>query len=83
MGKDCSLVLQDVVQCLSDSDCVKNHPNRKTALKDCAASGKGDVPSRCFELMDLYNQCWTTNVDPRRRIRGPPNFDASLSSSED
>lgn len=62
MGKDCSPFVKEIVKCLSNSDCVKNHVDRKRALKDCAQSRAGDVPQQCFELIGSYNRCWESNV---------------------
>lgn len=57
MGKSCKGLFDELVRCLSNSECVKNHPDKKTALKDCAKSNGNDVSDYCKGVKDSYYKC--------------------------
>lgn len=70
----CEGIFNDMLRCLSDSTCVLEHPNRKTALQDCAGPAVDGVKESCKAIQAAYAQCRRAQIDNRRRIRGPPSF---------
>mmetsp|Transcript_2299 Transcript_2299/g.3960 ORF Transcript_2299/g.3960 Transcript_2299/m.3960 type:complete len:91 (+) Transcript_2299:1564-1836(+) len=52
MPKPCEHLFENFVQCLSDSECVRTHPDRKRALADCARSEE-----QCSTAAEAYSQC--------------------------
>lgn len=74
MSKSCKGLFQELLQCLSDSQCVKEHPDRKKALRDCVNPDAVGVEDSCKAIRVAYSQCRKAQIDMRRRIRGAPGF---------
>lgn len=74
MSKSCKGLFSELVRCLSDSKCVIEHPNKKTALRDCAQPDADGVEDSCKAIRVAYAQCRKAQLDMRRRIRGAPGF---------
>lgn len=72
MTKACQALFENLHRCLSDSACVQNHPDKTKALRDCAAADAKGVEESCKAIRVAYSQCRKAQIDPRRRIRGPP-----------
>lgn len=74
MSKSCKGLFQELWQCLSDSKCVQEHPDRKTALRDCVQPDAAGVDDSCKAIRVAYSQCRKAQIDMRRRIRGAPGY---------
>jgi Cytochrome c oxidase assembly protein PET191 len=70
----CQAMFDALVRCLSDSKCVRIHPEPKLALKDCAHPDAEGVNESCKATRVAYWRCRMAQIDNRRRIRGPPKF---------
>ena len=74
MSKSCSGLLQELVRCLSESDCIKVE---KKSYSECVArGGDGDdgVPKKCLGLRATYAKCKLGQLDMRTRIRGNKGY---------
>lgn len=74
MSKSCKGLFQELLRCLSDSKCVREHPDRKTALRDCVQPHATGVGDSCKAIRVAYSQCRKAQIDMRRRIRGAPGY---------
>lgn len=74
MAKSCKGLFDELLRCLSDSRCVIEHPDKKTALKDCVQPDAEGVDDSCKAIRVAYSQCRKAQLDMRRRIRGAPGY---------
>lgn len=74
MSKSCKGLFDELLRCLSDSQCVIEHPDRKTALRECVQPDAVGVSDSCKAIRVAYSQCRKSQVDMRRRIRGMPGY---------
>jgi hypothetical protein len=70
----CQSMFDALVRCLSDSHCVRTHPEPKKALKDCARPDAEGVSEPCKATHVAYWHCRMAQIDNRRRIKGPPKY---------
>eukprot|EP00898_Chlorokybus_atmophyticus_P003849 jgi/Chlat1/4465/Chrsp29S04412 len=70
MSKSCKGLLDELVKCLADSDCVKVEGR---TLKECAGRTEG-VSQECQGLRTVYYECKRGQLDMRRRIRGNKGY---------
>merc|ERR1712166_371215 len=64
MSNSCDSIAEDLMKCLSKSQCVKDGGSRK----DCLQSDL--LEEECRGLYSLYSACRRGQVDMRKRIRG-------------
>ncbi|TPX35062.1 hypothetical protein SmJEL517_g02372 [Synchytrium microbalum] len=77
----CKKLFDDLVVCLSASDCVLVEKNR---VKECLDKKHDEsVPKECRLLQESYFACKRSVVDPRRRFRGPLGGRPEDSNSND
>lgn len=74
MAKSCKGLFDELLRCLSDSRCVIEHDDKKTALKDCVQPDAEGVDDSCKAIRVAYSQCRKAQLDMRRRIRGAPGY---------
>lgn len=66
MSKSCSGLLDELVRCVAESDCVKKEGR---SIKDCIKSEEG-VPKVCSGVHATFVKCKRNQVDMRTRIQG-------------
>lgn len=71
MSKLCKGLAQELVKCLSESDCVKVE-NR--SIRDCAGKTEPKAPSKCAGLRQTYYDCKRSQVNKASRIRGNKGY---------
>ncbi|OSX77559.1 hypothetical protein BU14_0144s0023 [Porphyra umbilicalis] len=74
MSKSCTGLFDDMVRCLSDSPCVRQHPTPAEALRDCARAEADGVADTCKAVIAAYATCRKSQLNMRRRIRGMPGY---------
>lgn len=57
MGNSCIDQWNKLVRCLSDSKCVREHPDQTKAMKDCASPDAQGVSAACKALHSAYTSC--------------------------
>jgi hypothetical protein len=72
MSSSCRELFEEMVRCLSDSECVRSHPDPTRALSDCARRDAAGVPDTCRGTIEAYATCRRAQIDPARRIMGNP-----------
>ncbi|KAK6504300.1 hypothetical protein TWF506_002504 [Arthrobotrys conoides] len=67
MPSSCKELYNAVVDCLRESECVKNG----NSPADCIRMPlKETLPSQCRGLLQAYGECKRRNIDMRYRFRG-------------
>lgn len=70
MSTSCSGLLDQLVRCVANSECVSRQGR---SIKDCIQDAKG-VPESCASVHATYVQCKKNQVDMRTRIRGNKGY---------
>lgn len=70
MSKSCTGLLDQLVRCVAESDCVKREGR---TIKDCIKDEKG-VPENCAGVHATYVKCKRNQVDMRTRIQGNKGY---------
>ena len=72
MAKSCAGLLDELVKCLVESDCVKKE---KRKVADCVTTNDtASVPTKCLGLRETYAKCKLRQLDMRTRIRGNKGY---------
>ncbi|GLU02660.1 hypothetical protein SLE2022_199020 [Rubroshorea leprosula] len=71
MSKSCKGHAVELVNCLSESDCIKV---QKRSYRECAAEKSPLKSSKCVGLRETYFNCKRRQVDMRARIRGNKGY---------
>lgn len=71
MSKSCKGLAEELVKCLSESNCMKLE-NR--SFRDCAGEKSPCISSECVGLRETYFNCKRGQVDMRARIRGNKGY---------
>ncbi|KAK4533751.1 hypothetical protein CCYA_CCYA19G4633 [Cyanidiococcus yangmingshanensis] len=72
MSSSCRELFERMVRCLSDSECVRLHPDPTRALSECARRDSTGVSETCRGTVEAYAACRRAQIDPARRIMGNP-----------
>ena len=72
MSKSCKGLLDELVRCLSESDCVRKQG--KTHAECAAVNDTRSVPARCLGIRATYAKCKLGQLDMRTRIRGNKGY---------
>ena len=62
MGNSCQKEWNELLRCLSNSRCVREHPNPKAAMKDCAHPDAVGVTQACKNIHTAYTTCRLSQV---------------------
>jgi len=69
MSKSCKGMLEDMLKCVEDTDCVK----KGNTLKACVKDGKL-FPPQCQTQREVYLSCKRGQFDMRSRLRGNKGY---------
>ena len=72
MSKSCKGLLDELVKCLSESNCVTREG--KTHAECAAVNDTKSVPARCLGIRATYAKCKLGQLDMRSRIRGNKGY---------
>lgn len=68
MSKSCSGMLEELLKCVENTDCVK-----RNALKSCVKDS-ALFPGECEIKRQVYMKCKRGQMDMRSRIRGNKGY---------
>ncbi|KAF3162788.1 hypothetical protein EYR41_008618 [Orbilia oligospora] len=67
MPSSCKELYNAVVECLRESDCIKNGYSPAECIR---MPLKEKLPAQCQNLLHAYGECKRRNIDMRYRFRG-------------
>ena len=69
MSKSCKGMLEEMLKCVEETDCVK----KGNSLKACVKDGRL-FPSECQTKREVYLSCKRGQFDMRSRLRGNKGY---------
>ena len=71
MSTSCKGLREELIQCLQQCECVREHGK---TVKECLQRDAPGVTSECRALQSSYFECRRGMLDMRNRFRGTPGY---------